>query len=61
MANTHTVVARNAGAAGLSLPLWSFPAVPSCLAGNFTVRSDAPARKAVPPHDALALSKPRRP
>jgi hypothetical protein len=61
MANTHTAVAQNFGAAGLSSPLWSFPATPSCLARNFTVRSDAPARKAVPLYDALALSKPHRP
>jgi hypothetical protein len=47
MANTHTAVARNAGAAGLSSPLWSFPAVPSCLTRNFTVRSDARAREDV--------------
>jgi hypothetical protein len=33
--------ARNAGAAGLSSPLWFFPSVASCLTGNFTVRSDA--------------------
>jgi hypothetical protein len=61
MANTHTAAARNAGATGLSSPLWSFPAAPSCLAGNFTVRSDAHARKAVPLYGALALSKPHRP
>jgi hypothetical protein len=39
--------ARNAGAAGLSSPLWFFPAVPSCLTGNFTVRSDARTREVV--------------
>jgi hypothetical protein len=39
--------ARNAGAAGLSSPLWFFPAVPSCLTGNFTVRSDAHTREVV--------------
>jgi hypothetical protein len=44
---THTVVARNVGAADLSSPLQSFPAVPSCLVGNFTVRSDARAREVV--------------
>jgi hypothetical protein len=60
MANTHTAVARNVGAAGLSSPLWSFPDVSSCLAGNFTVRTDARARKAVPLYGALALSKPHR-
>jgi hypothetical protein len=39
--------ARNAGAAGLSSSLWFFPAVPSCLTGNFTVRSDARTREVV--------------
>jgi hypothetical protein len=39
--------ARNAGAADLSSPLWFFPAVPSCLTGNFTVRSDARTREVV--------------
>jgi hypothetical protein len=39
--------ARNAGAAGLSSPLWFFPAVPSCLTGNLTVRSDAHTREVV--------------
>jgi hypothetical protein len=39
--------ARNAGAAGLSSPLWFFPAVPSCLTGNFTVGSDARTREVV--------------
>jgi hypothetical protein len=70
MANTHTHThththtpqqTRNDGAADLSSPLRSFPDVPSCSAGNFTVRSDARARKDVPPYGALALSKPRRP
>jgi hypothetical protein len=61
MANTHTAVARKAGAADLSSPLWSFPAAPSCSTENFTIRSEARARKAKPPYGALALSKPLRP
>jgi hypothetical protein len=47
MAKHTPLRARNAGDAGLSSPLWFLPAVPSCLTGNFTVRSDARTREVV--------------